>query len=179
MGVVFFLTQLIIVFAYVQRHRFEYIFSPFLMMSVYGIVLWTEKKLNFQLENYIRFGLITTMISHSLLGEYYNLYYTAGWFDNALHLWGAMSFAFYGAKLMELGLGLTFWDKPNLYFVTIVLLGISLGAVFELLEFAMDLFSGGHNQSGLVDTNLDMIFDLLGAIIAASILRYKQAINRV
>ena len=51
----------------------------------------------------------------------------------------------------------------------IILLGIGIGTIFELLEFILDITVSPniHNQQNLIDTNLDMISNLAGSLIAA------------
>jgi len=48
-----------------------------------------------------------------------------------------------------------------------MMLGITLGTLFEIVEFAFDYFSkSSKNQHGLADTDVDMIFNVFGAVIA-------------
>lgn len=49
----------------------------------------------------------------------------------------------------------------------ILILGIALGAVHEILEFVADIRQNSHMQKGLKDTNLDIIFNVIGSVLAA------------
>jgi len=46
---------------------------------------------------------------------------------------------------------------------------MALGAVFELIEAAADAKNGTNNQRGLQDTNMDILGDLIGSLLAAVI----------
>jgi hypothetical protein len=53
-------------------------------------------------------------------------------------------------------------------FILIVSLGLSLGTFYEILEFLTDTFSHPAlvSQPSLLDTDLDLIGDLIGAVLA-------------
>lgn len=133
-----------------------------------GIML-VEKFTSFRLKNYIRLMLLITLISHSLLGEYFQLYYTTGYFDNALHLFGSLSFALFTYELISSFMLIQSSRPILLTFILVSLLGICLGTLFELIEFTLDQLLKERNQFGLVDTDLDLLFDVLGSLLAGAI----------
>jgi len=51
----------------------------------------------------------------------------------------------------------------------VVSLGVSLGAFYEILEFLTDIFSHPIpiSQPSLLDTDLDLMGDVIGAVFAA------------
>ena len=51
----------------------------------------------------------------------------------------------------------------------IIMFTMAFGAFWEIFEFTMDTFFGTSLQHGNTDTMLDLIFDLLAAIIVAAI----------
>jgi len=54
-------------------------------------------------------------------------------------------------------------------FIFLTLVGISLGAIFEMLEFMADITLKPKipNQPDLIDTDLDLVADFVGALIAS------------
>lgn len=127
-----------------------------------------ENKYRLNISNYIRANVVLTITFHNFLGKYLNLYVRSFLFDNPLHVYGNYSFTLFFYALIAQVFHPQFrsqWSK----FLYIVLLGISLGLIFELGEFVLDIISQPiiPNQQGLNDTNFDMLFDLCGSIIAA------------
>ena len=54
-------------------------------------------------------------------------------------------------------------------FIFIILFTMTLGSLWEIGEFATDQLLGTENQHGLVDTMYDLIFDLIGGILIATL----------
>ncbi len=103
------------------------------------------------------------------LARKFNLYITSTTFDKYLHIFGIYTveplFAYSIAKkIMEIPYNL----KVNI-FLHVTLLGVSIGTIFELIEFLGDITTKPTipNQHGLLDTDLDMAANLIGALIAA------------
>jgi len=68
-------------------------------------------------------------------------------------------------------------SHPGLFiFLIVTAIGISLGTIFELLEFILDLILKEKNQFGLIDTDWDLFYDLIGALFAGIIagLRHRN-----
>jgi hypothetical protein len=69
------------------------------------------------------------------------------------------------------------------YFIVMFTMG--LGAIWEIYEFTLDTLFGMRLQHGLEDTMWDLIFDLAGALIIASVANFylgkitKEDIKRV
>ncbi len=59
-------------------------------------------------------------------------------------------------------------EKPR-DFIFILCLGVTLGVFFEFIEFTIDIVLKPQvpSQGNVIDTNMDMIFNTVGAIIAA------------
>jgi uncharacterized membrane protein YjdF len=89
-------------------------------------------------------------------------------FDKMIHLFGIYSLAIFVYSIMSQFTPMSFASKLN-KFIFITVLGFSLGAVFEIIEYIGDITINPkmHNQSDLTDTDLDLVADLVGALIAA------------
>lgn len=97
-------------------------------------------------------------------GQYYEMYFP--YYDKFAHIVSSTTIAILGFVLVLLvdrinDLGLRRWMIAAL----ILSFTLALGAFWEIVEFAGDQLLGTHLQYGLTDTMLDLIFDLLGAIL--------------
>ena len=100
-------------------------------------------------------------------GEYYETYFP--YYDKIAHIISSSTIAILGFVLVLLvdrlnDLGLRRW----MIAVLILSITMSMGAIWEIYEFAADQILGTRLQYGLTDTMLDLIFDLLGAILVAA-----------
>lgn len=116
---------------------------------------------------YIRMAAILAIIGDSFFGLYLNLYVTSQTFDRIQHIFGA-----YALALLLYALTLQF-DKQGAQdgfkrFLFVVALGVSAGAVYEIMEYLSDslLHPQIPNQPSLRDTDLDLVSDLVGALLA-------------
>lgn len=100
-------------------------------------------------------------------GHYLRMYYRSIRFDRYLHAYGSFSFALLFFYLLDHFL--LMGGSPLFLAVFVFLLGNTLGVIFELLEFSHDLKpkNTSKSQHGLKDTDMDMLFNLFGAIFAA------------
>lgn len=44
-----------------------------------------------------------------------------------------------------------------------------MGAIHEVMEFDTDLRQNSKMQKGLKDTNFDIVFDIIGSVLAAAV----------
>ena len=108
---------------------------------------------------------LNAVFLHNIFCYYLKLYEISRVFDRYLHAFGAFTFAllvyFILGRFIEYGGSRTFLA---LYVLT---LGVTVGTIFELFEFCMDIKEAANMQKGLRDTNTDMLFNLLGSFAAA------------
>jgi hypothetical protein len=104
------------------------------------------------------------------LGEVRGFYHRFWWWDIALHLWSAVGFAVMGAVLMLILVrGARLQGAPITVALFAFCFAVTIGAVWEIFEFAMDQGFGMNMQkSGLFDTMEDLIVDCLGAAVGAA-----------
>jgi len=144
---------------------FNNVFQIILIYIIILFIIAFNKKKHIEIEKYVYILVGITVISHFTLGEYLNLYYTTKWFDKLLHVFGSFSFALFFYSIFSKLLSFYTITKV-LTFIFITLLGISAGAIFEIIEFLSDSFLNTNLQNGLLDTNLDIIGDVIGSVIA-------------
>lgn len=133
------------------------------------MVLYTvaEYKWKLYMNNYIRAAVLIALIADSAGGQYLEYYITSTVFDKILHAFGAYALSLFCYILMSQLL--THQVGKAFTFFWVLALGISIGALYEIMEFTMDTFTKPTlpGQPSLYDTDMDLISDSIGAAIAA------------
>lgn len=103
------------------------------------------------------------------LGEVADFYERFWWWDVVLHFGSALSFGLMGFLLIFMLFEGDRYAAPAWALgVLAFCVGLSIGALWEIFEFAMDqIFGMNMQKSGLVDTMWDLIVDTIGAGIGA------------
>jgi uncharacterized membrane protein YjdF len=119
-----------------------------------------------------------TIISDSLFGYYLDLYVISSVFDKMLHIFGTYSLSLF-VYILVVQLLRDAVSRP-FKFILVFCLGISIGAVYEIIEFLADNISHSSmpSQPSLLDTDLDLIGDVIGAVCAAIHATFGKFINR-
>ena len=116
---------------------------------------------------YIRVAAILAIIGDSFFGLFLNLYVTSQAFDRIQHIFGsyALALLFYALMLQFTRQGTQDGFKR---FIFVAAIGVSAGAVYEIMEYLSDSLLRPQipNQPSLQDTDLDLVSDLAGALIA-------------
>lgn len=109
-----------------------------------------------------------------IIGMYLYLYWSYWWFDILTHFLGGLSggLAVYWVLFCS---GL-FWKKPVNFFVMMLFTVACLlvaGVAWEVFEYVYDIADASEGY--LLDTSIDLIMDILGAVSAALIgFRYQK-----
>lgn len=119
-----------------------------------------------------------SVLLHTLVGEFLDVYHKSTTFDRWLHLVGTFAFTLFCYSIIDNTLNPP--PLPGAYvFIYVSSLGITLGTMFEIIEFFGDKATQNKPrlpaQHGLKDTDTDMIFNAAGAILAgvAAIFMYS------
>lgn len=166
---IFSVFQILIMLGYLQRNQPAKSAKYFVFWGVVTALLAYEYTVWQIVPQFIITCVVLTLIGHTFFGTFLDIYHRSTVYDRGLHLFGSFSFAL---------LLFTFTDKNaiagGLYrFLFVVMLGISLGTLFEIAEFASDKISRKpKNQHGLADTDTDMIFNVIGALMAGVLALY-------
>lgn len=106
-----------------------------------------------------------TVLLHTFVGLYLKLYRKSKIYDRYLHGFGGFSFAL----LLYLTLSKVTAPGGSVVFraVFVAAIGVASGVVFEIVEFLHDLRNKMDMQRGLMDTDFDLIFDVIGSTAAA------------
>lgn len=117
-------------------------------------------------------ALVIVAVLASLAGLFFNLSARYPWYDKALHFYTTFAFTLLVALwLYEKSLtGAT--RHSGLLVLTIVLIGLGLGTLWEIAEYSYDhLVSQRSTIKGKTDTMLDLVVDAIGALSAGVIVR--------
>jgi hypothetical protein len=103
------------------------------------------------------------------LGEIGGFYARFTWWDTLLHAGSAIGFGMIGTVVMLFFVRGDRLRAPALLLAMMAFaFAVSIGAIWEIFEYAMDqIFGMNMQKSGLVDTMEDLIVDLVGAAIGA------------
>ena len=115
--------------------------------------------------DYIFILIMITIFGHTYIGNFLNFYNRSKHFDRYQHAFGSFSFALFVYSFIDKSINPVINSK--LYSaIFVVALGISMGVVFEIIEFTHDSLLKTKKQKGLKDTDFDLISDVVGAMIA-------------
>lgn len=127
---------------------------------------------NFELALPVELEIVVLIFIYAtlFLGEMHGYYTRYWWWDVVLHASSAIVFGLIGfvivyilsyAPTVELKM------SPNFIALFSFVFALALGAMWEIVEFFLDIAFGWNMQrSGLVDTMWDLIVDMTGAMIA-------------
>lgn len=167
MNSVFFAIQITLMIGLASHDNLSFIRGVAATTLLWMGYVWLEARYRLSMSHYIRSCVMLTIIADGFFGYYLGYYMTSTIFDKLLHIGGAYAFSLFACNLAIQRL---VSPLPRLFsFVFVISLGISLGTLYEIAEFFMDTF--GHpvlpGQPSLQDTNLDLIGDTVGALLAA------------
>lgn len=103
------------------------------------------------------------------LGEIHGFYTRFWWWDVVLHAGSGLAFGFLGFLILySLYRNGRFQAPPSLIAFLSSTVALAIGALWEIVEFAIDnIFGTNMQKSGLRDTMWDLIVNLAGALVIA------------
>lgn len=161
-------------------------FQSFLMLLCTYVPGFIERTGKVSVPNVMSVVFICFCLAHFVIGEIGELYVKSKIFDSILHTLSGSMIAILGFSIIRL---LNDSDKSDLklspLFVSIfvVCFSVSIGVLWEIVEFAADAVTGSNMQryshsvtrepflgkAALFDTMKDLILDMIGAIVVAVI----------
>jgi VanZ family protein len=164
-NIIYSILQVLLIAAFIAKKGYSGGVVGAFVFILYLLFLFYEHRNGIVITDFIRISVLVTVLSNSYLGEYLGLYYTPAYFDKVLHIFGTFSFSVFIFSIAEKK-GCFQGIRRSLIFIFILFLGNFIGTIFEIGEFICDLIFKSTNQNGNVDTNVDMICNMLGAALA-------------
>jgi VanZ family protein len=128
----------------------------------------------------IAWGLLVIAALVNAAGYLWDLYDRFGWFDEAVHAYTTFALTLPLALLLY-NVVLTGAQTHTILFVlTVASLGVAIGVLWEIAEWAYDQMVPENAILGKLDTIIDLIMDILGGVVAGivSVGMVKPAIKR-
>ena len=177
-NILFFVIQLVIMFGLARQGHFDYIRSVMVTTCLWVVYTFVEARYGLYMNNYVRVLIVISLLSDAFFGYYLDLYATSSIMDKILHVFGTYAFS-----LLAYVLVIQLLNNPvkkSFKFILVLCLGLSIGAVYEILEFLTDTICHPVlvSQPSLLDTDLDLIGDILGAVLAATHATARTFMNR-
>lgn len=162
----FLVLELIITMALIANGNAKVIPNVAGLAAAWIIYTLLEIRYGFYMSNYVRVVAMVASLSDNFFGYYLSYYQHSFIFDKIQHAFGTYAFSLFAYVLVAQLLA-----KPvnRLFtFILVLSLGIALGAVYEIGEFIGDQIGNPDHpsQPSLLDTDLDLIGDTIGAAIA-------------
>jgi uncharacterized membrane protein YjdF len=163
----FIIIQIICIIALFKSKNFDYMRMASANLLIWVIYMILEKKENWKIPRYIRIITLLSITFNDYLGEYLNLYVTSSLYDRLQHIFGTYALTLWIFFVIQQFIQIKITNQ-SLTFLLIISLALALGTIYELLEFIEDeVFKPKiKNQPSLLDTNLDLISDFIGGILA-------------
>jgi len=163
---IFSLLEGIMIRGYLKKKKLPAILQNLVILVLYYAFLFLQVHFNFYIEPLVIILVIISILGHLFIGEYLGIYVKIKIYDKILHAFGTFSFTLFFYSLIIKTIHPI--SEPQSYTrLFIIALGIGLGAIFELIEFLVDLIFKSKSQPNLIDTDIDLVADLIGAIVAA------------
>jgi len=171
------ISLIIAVFIEVYEKRWFTLFITFLTIVLTFLPFLLERKYKIDIPESFEILMVLFIYAALYLGEVQKFYLKFWWWDIFLHFWAAMALGMIGLTILFI-----IYKKRKIKAKPIWILlfafsfAVSIGVIWEIFEFSMDLIFKTNMQksmlgdtSGLTDTMIDLIMDSLGALISATI----------
>ena len=113
-------------------------------------------------------SIVVFIVASLIMGEVFDVYYRIWWWDLALHGLSAIALGMIGFLFIYMLFdGDHFAAPPSAIAFLAFTFALSIGALWEIFEYTMDVVFGTNMQKSADDTMIDLIFDAIGAIIGA------------
>lgn len=151
--------------------RWSLAFVALLTLILASAPVFLARWFDIQLPVPFVFAITVFVIGSVFMGEQFDFYERYWWWDIVLHGTSAVGFGMIGFLFVfMLFEGDRFAAPAWAICLMAVCFAISVGVIWEIFEFLMDyLFGLNMQKSGLIDTMTDLIVDLCGALLSASI----------
>jgi len=174
-------------FLFLKRKNYEFIIYIAVIIFFAVVIYFAHKKINYP--NYVLWWLLIWAIMHmsggglyiggkklyelmilKIVGEPYNIFK----FDQLVHIIGffAATLALYYTLKPLLKENLSKWTSLS---IILIMAGLGAGALNEIVEFTATVLVPETGVGGYNNTSLDLVSDLIGAVIAMVYIKLKYS----
>jgi hypothetical protein len=149
-------------------HRYDMLFCIFLMLLVSLAPHFLKGTYNIHIPVVFIYSTIVFIFLSVLLGQFGGLYDRWHWWDSFLHFIAALTFGFSGFILIYVYYVHNKLKIPqNLMLILAFFFCLGIGALWEILEYGIDIILGTRMQAdSLDDTMIDLVVDAFGGLAA-------------
>lgn len=173
--VLFVLAELFTIYDAAKNKKYARIIQNVILIGIAVLLIVFNQNLQYPVYPFILVFFMITLIGHTVFGQSLNLYHRSKIFDRYLHCFGAFTFSLLFYSILQ-----NIWGPiqggKGYTALLIAAMGITLGTLFEILEFMIDTVLKSpkplKHQHGLADTDMDLISNTLGAILAGTLSVY-------
>lgn len=180
---------LVLVFTpfFIIRQNYEFLAYVGVVIIAALFILFTDKKLNYPrgllwclwvwATLHLAGGgivinngeVLYRLILIDIVGEPYNIFK----YDQLVHMWGFGVAAYLSYVLLKPSLNLQKISWGSLSLI-VVMVGLGFGALNEIIEFSATVFFNETGVGGYENTSLDLVSNLVGAVIAMYLVYKKE-----
>jgi flagellar biosynthesis protein FliR len=153
--------------AFVYKKRWFNLFLCILALALTFLPSILEKKLKVDYPEEFEIAILFFIFASLFLGDINSFYTRYWWWDLFLHglsaiILGLLAFSLVYILNKERKISL----KPGFIALFAFCFALAMGALWEIFEFLIDsIFKTNLQRSGLVDTMIDLIVDMTGALL--------------
>lgn len=111
-------------------------------------------------------GLLAVAAFVNVAGYLWNLYDRFGWFDEVVHAYTTFALTLPLALLLYNAVLTGAQTHTILFVLAVASLGVGIGVLWEIAEWAYDQMVPENAILGKLDTIIDLIMDILGGVAA-------------
>ncbi|MCE5286174.1 MAG: hypothetical protein LLG02_10055 [Pelosinus sp.] len=176
---VFLMLQAAVMVGLMLNNQPGYLRSVLGTTGVWLLYTFLEARYHLKMSTYVRVLMVLTIFFDAFFGFYCDLYVSSFVFDKVLHFFGTYALSLF-AYILVMQMQTNLVDN-SVKFILAACLGLSLGAFYEILEFAVDSISHPipPGQPSLLDTDVDLIGDMLGGLLAGLHVSSRKFINQL
>ena len=174
---------------FILSRNYEFIIYVGVIIAILSLIFYTKDRVNYPI--LCLWGLTLWALMHMAGGTIYlgetRLYelilipisdtYEIFKYDQFVHIlgFGVATYIFYGILRSILRKDLQKWTALS---IIVVMVGLGIGALNEVIEFFITVIAPSTGVGGYINTSLDLVADLIGAICALIIIRINERRKR-
>ena len=174
---------------FISSKNYEFIIYVGVIIALLALIFYTKDRVHYPM--LCLWGLTLWALMHMAGGTIYlgdtRLYelilipisdkYEIFKYDQFVHIlgFGVATYIFYGVLRSILRKDLQKWTALS---IIVVMVGLGIGALNEVIEFIITVIAPSTGVGGYINTSLDLVADLIGAIGALIVIRINEKRKR-